>query len=310
MLAGSLPVTVHPGRLTLVSLSREALEWVRHTTGAAVAAAETLPGATSATVHRLVLQDGTHLVMKRFDRDDPFDRRPDRAAHEAGVLELLTGSAVPVPRLVACDPRGEESGAPSVLMVHVAGSAAPPAGWLDASAAMAARIAEVDSGDLDWRYARYNRGVEWLVPEWAADPGVWRGVFDVIDADPPEGDWCFIHRDLHPGNLIWQGDRIAAVIDWLSGCIGPPAIDGAHFLVNLIMDLGREAGEVFMAGYLARLPAGRWHPFWALVDAIDFLPFWDGPAAVDRWRWDDRPAAVTRGVFEGHLRTCLTAAGV
>lgn len=293
-----------------MTLPQQARDWVRRITGSPVLAAEPLPGASSASVYRLTMEDGPDLVIKRFDRDDPLDVRPDWAAHEAAVLELLAASAVRVPRLVGCDRAGKETGVPAVLMSHVRGSADLPDRWHAPAAAVVASIGTVTPGALDWLYERYNEGLQPIVPCWATDRGLWKSAFDLVASEPPDSSWGFIHRDLHPGNLVWQGGHVNAVLDWLSGCIGPLAIDPAHFRANLAMDLGSEAGDAFLVAYLRRVHPDTWHPYWAIVDAVDFLPFWESQEAVDRWRWDRRPAALTRSRFEDHLRSGLFAVGV
>lgn len=281
--------------------SPDTLGWIETNTGSAVRSTTLLDGATTATVERVDLEDGRRLVSKRFDRLDILDERPDRARHEAEVLDLLDPTAVPVPRLIAVDGDGSQAGAPTVLMSWVEGRTRLPDGWVHAMAANLADIHAVVPGPVTWEYERYNEGFELIAPVWAADPGVWADAFAIAAAKPPATTVGFIHRDYHGGNLLWHEGRLAAVLDWLSGCVGPVAEDLAHLRVNLAMDHGADAADAVLAAYRGLGQDDAWHPVWDAIAAIDFVPFYQGKRAVEEWRWDARPAAETQARFDRFL---------
>lgn len=270
-------------------------------TGSPVAEATELPGATTATVHAIDLVDGRRLVVKRFDREDFLDERPDRAVHEATVLVLLDGSDVPAPKLVAVDGDGSQAGAPSVLMSFIEGTPALPAGWIEAMAANLAAIHAVDPDPITWEYERYNGDEALFVPGWASDRAIWIEAFDLAAQTPPTTTTAFIHRDYHGGNLLWHDGRLAAVLDWLSGCIGSAAADLAHLRVNLAMDQDMHAADAVLGFYQGLAGEAAWHPVWDVIDAVDFLPYYHGEEAVEQWRWDERPSAETQARFDGFL---------
>lgn len=276
--------------------------WIHSVTGAPIAASAELAGATTATVHRIDLADGRRLVAKQFDRQDLLDERPDRAVHEAAVLDLLDGSDVPAPKPVAVDGEGSQAGAPTVLMSFVDGTPTLPRGWVEAMAANLAAIHAVDPGPITWEYERYNSSEALFVPSWASDPALWADAFALAAQPPPAATTtAIIHRDYHGGNLLWQHDRLAAVLDWLSACVGAPAADLAHLRVNLAMDRDMAAADAVLDAYRGLAGEDRWHPVWDVIDAVDFLPHYHGEAAVEEWRWDERPAAATQARFDGFL---------
>ena len=275
--------------------------WIQTVTGSPVAEATELAGSTSATVHAIDLIDGRQLVAKRFDRQDFLDERPDRALHEAAVLDLLDGGDVPAPGLVAVDGDGTQAGAPSVLMSFVQGAPALPAGWVAAMAGNLAAIHAVDPGPITWRYERYNGREALVVPSWASDRAIWIEAFDLAAQTPPATTTAFIHRDYHSGNLLWHDGRLAAVLDWLSGCIGFAAADLAHLRVNLAMDHDMDAADAVLSSYQGLAGEAVWHPVWDVIDAVDFLPYYHGEEAVEQWRWDERPAAATQARFDWFL---------
>jgi aminoglycoside phosphotransferase (APT) family kinase protein len=79
-------------------------------------------GGTSSAVHAVTVEDGRGrrhaLVLRRFVRAEWLAREPDLAEHEARVLDLLDGTDVAAPRLVAVDPHGAECDVPAVLMTR------------------------------------------------------------------------------------------------------------------------------------------------------------------------------------------------
>lgn len=288
-----------------MDLPHDLLRWVADITGSGVSSCQPLTPATTASVYRLRLESGARLVMKRYDIDDPYDQRPHRAAHEAEVLEMLARSAVPAPGLIAADRDGSSTGVATLLMDFVPGTTLLTDEWLEEMIDVVLLIHDTDPGGVDWEYERYAAKYDPWVPAWATDATLWHEVLAAASSSPPDTPHGFIHRDLHAGNVLWSGGGIAGVIDWMSACVGPLAIDTAHFRANLAMDHGIETADGFLEAYLAGVSPETWHPYWDLVDAVDFLPYWAGIQAVDSWRWDDRPAAETRARFEEYLGVAM-----
>ena len=57
-----------------------------------------------------------------------------------------------------------------------------------------------------WSYHGYHEGRDWRVPAGGATPAWDRAVVQTTTARPT-GPAVFIHRDFHPGNLLWSGSR-------------------------------------------------------------------------------------------------------
>ncbi|HYI01996.1 aminoglycoside phosphotransferase family protein [Hyalangium sp.] len=64
-----------------------------------------------------------------------------------------------------------------------------------------------------------------------------------------------LHGDFWPGNILWQEDRIAAVIDWEDAAVGDPLSDLACSRVELMCAYGEAAMEAFTAHFLDRAAA-------------------------------------------------------
>ena len=70
-------------------------------------------------------------------------------------------------------------------------------------------------------------------PRWATNPEVWERAVEIFHRPVPPTQQ-FIHRDYHPGNLLWQRRRLTGVVDWESACLGPPDVDIGHCRVNFL----------------------------------------------------------------------------
>jgi hypothetical protein len=53
-----------------------------------------------------------------------------------------------------------------------------------------------------------------------------------------------IHRDFHPGNVLWHRGQVSGVVDWQSASIGPASIDVANCRGNLL-GAGSDIAERF-----------------------------------------------------------------
>ena len=243
---------------------------------------EALP--VSATAKHLVtvsLQDGStrRLVLRRYHDAERLARDPWYVpAHEVLALGLLAASGVPAPRFYAADLEAAVCDVPALLESWVPGG---PAWQPDDLEAYLARAAEVlvkihavnvpSEAELP-RYAPYY-GRDREPPLFTTRPGLWERVSDVLDAPWPAHRETFIHRDYHPGNVLWDGSQVTGVVDWATAAWGPPGIDVARMRMNLAAHSGRDVADRFAVAYVAAggdLSARD--PFWDLLDAADLLP--------------------------------------
>ena len=76
---------------------------------------------------------------------------------------------------------------------------------------------------------------------------------------------CFIHRDFHPGNLLWRRRRLTGVVDWESASVGPPDVDVGHCRLNFLYQTPELAEQLAVAW---RDITGSIYDPWADVAAI------------------------------------------
>jgi aminoglycoside phosphotransferase (APT) family kinase protein len=250
-----------------------------------------LAGGISASVHAIDVIDGRgrprRLVLKRFLWDDPSE--PDMAGREARILELVRAIPLPTPEPVAVDRTGEEAGAPSLVMTRLPGAPVlrprDVGPWVRQLAELLPPIHALDVAgqDLDV-YRPYGVQREVEIPSSTRHRAAWERAIEVFKGPPPEPPATFIHRDYHPGNVLWHRGRPAGVIDWLHGCLGAPGADVGHCRINLWHLAGMEVADRLLAAYRSLMPsAPPYHPYWDLAAA---LGLWAEPMDLEEFVLD------------------------
>ncbi|MEU6912916.1 alpha/beta fold hydrolase [Streptomyces olindensis] len=271
-----------------------------------------LTGGWSAQMRRLTLDDGTELALRTFVK--PFFRlhAPGLLAREAGVLTLLAEQeGVPAAELIGVDATGEHCDHPSLLMSVLPGRVRVDEEELDARVdLLAAQLARIHRVVPEERPRTYQA---WTSPERVAAPegALWERAVDVIRRDPPPYEGCFLHRDFHPGNVLFTGTgaelRISGVVDWVETSWGPADLDVAHCSTALALLYGAEYGLGFGDRYAARggrrLAEGPDHLYWRLLDALAYAP--DAAKPAGPWRELGR-TDLTPEVLGGRLETYVT----
>jgi len=113
------------------------------------------------------------------------------------------------------------------------------------------------------------------VLDWARDVGTARDVADGSD---------LVHMDFHPGNLLVDGGRISAVVDWDGAGRGDRVLD----LVTLRFDLALRAPDLtdwFDDMLRQMVPADRLWAYWAHMSLrlVDWAIRHHTSAEVDLW---------------------------
>lgn len=235
----------------------------------------------STTLHAVDVMGPTGLIhqltLRRFHRADRLRTDPWYVpANEATVLGLLGSTEVPAPRLVAADTTPTMCDVPTLLTTRLPG-APPTSAEPVVLAALAETLAGIHRVDLPVVRALppyrpyYDPQLDGhrRPPTWSSNPGLWNHVFEILSAGPPAAKLGFIHRDYHPGQTLWEGERLVGVVDWTTGCLGPRGIDLARMRLNLAGRYGAEVADHFLALYRAAGAPDAHHPYWDLLDASD-----------------------------------------
>jgi Ser/Thr protein kinase RdoA (MazF antagonist) len=268
----------HPNQRTLASLPEElrrttvppaVRDWIARETGASVVRARRLTGASSTAIHGLTLSDGTRAVLRRYVWPGFLRAEPDAPAREVDALRFAHAHGLPVPDVVAADVTGAAvgDGVPVVLMTLLPGRAiAEPD--LTRLARVAATIHDVDPDGFAHDYFPWYERDELRPPAGSRWPALWETANELRRAHVPAYAPTFVHRDFHPGNVLWSRGRATGVVDWPNGCRGPWGCDIAHCRDNLVSLSGPDAADRFLADYEA--VTGRTYDwFWELASILE-----------------------------------------
>jgi aminoglycoside phosphotransferase (APT) family kinase protein len=255
---------------------RQALAWAAVRLGGRVVSARALHGGMSSAVHLITVErsggEREQAVLRRYVRPDPAE--PDPAACEARALRLAEAADVPTPALLAVDPDGTRAGVPALLMTRLPGRVdwwpSDLDRWLDRLAGLLPRIhgTALPPGVTMPRFAPYRQD-SYRPPGWARYPRVWERAVEISRGSAPDLPAVLLHRDFHPGNVLWCRGRVSGLVDWLGACAGPAPADVAHCRVNLLA-MGIEVTERFTVSW-ERVAGTAYHPWGDVVTIVGFL---------------------------------------
>ncbi|MFE6056452.1 phosphotransferase family protein [Kitasatospora sp. NPDC056446] len=303
----------------------DTLRWAREALapGERITRVSALRGGWTSRMRRLDVErpDGAGpyaLVLRSFVK--PFYRRhaPALLAREAGVLRLLEGGAVPAARALALDAHGASCDHPSLLTTHLPGSVRLDRDRdahrrADLLAGHLAAVHALDVGEA----GRPRAWQAWTAPDLVrvpadtARPALWARAVEEIRREAPAHRSCFLHRDFHPGNVLFTGAgdtlAVSGIVDWVETSWGPADLDVAHCATALALLHGPDAGLTFADRYRAAggaLAPDRDHLYWRLLDALAFAP--DAHKVAVPWR-DLGRTDLTPPALTGHLEDYLQA---
>lgn len=240
--------------------------------------ARALRGGMSSAVQLLTVQeDDGHrrqAVLRRYVRPEHNEQEPDAAGQEARALRVAWRAGVPIPALLAVDPAGTGAGVPAVLMSRLPGRVdwwpSDMGRWLRhlAETLPVIHAAPLPSADGLRPFAPHPQA-SYEPPGWARYPHVWERAAQISHQPPPRLPAVLLHRDFHPGNVLWRRGTVSGVVDWQDACTGPAAADVAHCRVNLL-DLSADAARRFTSLW-QRAAGATYHPWTDIVTIIGFL---------------------------------------
>lgn len=258
-----------PALLRRTDVPAAARAWVARCAGAQVQTVRRLPGASSSAVHSLLLRDGRRFVLRRYVWRKVVDDEPEAPAREVAGMAWARGHDVSAPDVLALDVDGNDvgDGIPAVLMSQLPGRA-EPAPDVVRLAELAASIHAVTPVGFGHEYAPWSRDTCTRPPTDATDPGLWDRAIELWHTAEPPAARAFIHRDLHPGNILWRNREVTGVVDWVSACVGPAGVDVATCRGNLVDSAGPESADAFVAAY-ERCVGSAHHPYWDLASLLE-----------------------------------------
>lgn len=236
-----------------------------------------LEGGISAETHAIEFLDGQGAVDKRVIRQHRHsDRKAARrlASREYGLLRALQSSEIPVPV-----PRFLDARAGLLVTDFVEGTVAldPSLPQVREMARYLARVHKLDTGLVEPLK---------LPRRTCPSDELFRGLSDedqkIISHLEPSSEICLLHGDFWPGNILWNDEKLIAILDWEDAALGDPVSDLAGCRLELIWKGGMSAVEAFTEEYSAHvsLPLERLS-YWELVvasAAMTSMPKWRLPS--------------------------------
>lgn len=282
-------------------------QWIELETGETVKDVARLTGGWTSEMRRVDTTERS-LVLRSFVSE--FYRRHAEGllTREADILTLLGRTAIPAASLVAVDATGSRCADPSLLMTLLPGRIClddPGIAARLATQLVAIHQVEVDESTRPRDYQAWTSADRVRLPEDAGK--TWTAAVDVIRADPPSYDPVFLHRDFHPGNVLFDDGRISGIVDWVETSWGPADLDVAHCSTALALLHGSEAGLAFPAAYVAAGGVLARDKYWYFLDALGFAP--DAEKVAVPWRQcgrDDLTPDVLRQHLEAYLEGLLS----
>ncbi|WP_258534521.1 phosphotransferase family protein [Streptomyces sp. PT12] len=291
---------------------------------ARVVGSERLHGGWTSVMRRLRLEGPPdapgHAVLRTFVAPFFVTHAEGLLNREADTLRLLaTVDDIPAPVLLGVDPVAAECEHLSLLMSLLPGAVRLDDAHHEARSDPLARqllaIHRVNAppSARPRVYQAWTSPERVRVPEATTRPEVWRRAIEVIANGPPRYEGCFLHRDFHPGNVLFEGEgarpRVTGVVDWVETSWGPPDLDVAHCATALALLHGPRAATRLTERYRAlggTLAPPAAHRYWRLLDALAYAP--DAELVATSWRAlgraDLTPGRVARRL-EGYVAGLL-----
>jgi aminoglycoside phosphotransferase (APT) family kinase protein len=251
-----------------------AVAWASEQLGSEVVEVGELTGGWTSTMLAITTATGTRAVLRLMTREPWRTHGAELTTREHETQLMLAATDVPAPRSIALDATGEQAGDPAHLMSLLPGTVdlrrSSPADLVALARTLVA-VHAVRPAVRPRTYQSWAVPAKQVVPPWAREPEAWERAFAVLAQDPPPYDGTFLHRDFSPRNLLWSGDRLTGIVDWVETSWGPAWLDVAHCRTILAIHAGIDAADRFGAEYVALTGRGP-QPYFDLMDVVGLLP--------------------------------------
>lgn len=208
-------------------------------------------------------------------------RNPQIAADEFKLLQMVAEAGVAVPQPIYVDPTGALLGTPALVVEFVEGTSEfTPSDVDHFTHQLALQLHNIHALDAARFELDFLPKQSTILPpppvqldESLSERRI-RQALEGWDVRPHTNPPTLLHGDYWPGNILWQGEKLAAVIDWEDAQVGDPLADVANCRFELAWTVSAEAMASFTHHYQALSNSA--------LSSLDFtnLPYWDLRAAL------------------------------
>ncbi len=236
----------------------------------------------------------------------------------ARALQRAETHGLAAPRLIAADLDGRASGTVTTLETFLSGSAdLPPTASVARLREAGAALARVHAFSMEPQAHLPHRPRPCAVDDRAAErrrgsmpttPLLQEADERVMSHGVPAATSVLLHGDVWGGNMLFEGDRCVALIDWKTAGVGNPGVDLGSLRMQMALQYGQDAPAHVLEGWERQ--AGRAAiavPYWDAVAALNTPTDLDHAVGAPGFADDGRPldaAAVTER-RDAFLRTAL-----
>ncbi len=242
-----------------------------------------LKGGISAEMTGLEIEhpDGqTKKMIVRRPGEGALKQNPKAAADEFKLLQITQSLGLATQRPYHLDQSGQIFSRPYLVLEYIEGQMVFSPANLDHHllqlATHLAKIHRVNGSKLDLSFlpknvngcAEMGRKRPTTVDQ-SLDEGRIRETLASVWPLPQRNASVLLHGDFWPGNVLWQDDKLAAVIDWEDAKLGDPLADLAISRLDIVWIFGLEAMNAFTHHYQSRMAIDYTHlSYWDLCAAL------------------------------------------
>jgi len=253
-----------------------ALAWAGSALGSPVASYDALDGGLTSTMLVLRHDGGSESVLRLMTVEPWRTHGAELTTREREAQLAMAGTPVPAPTSVALDAEGAVAGAAAHLMSRLPGAPleedeALGEHRLRAMADLLVTIHAQRPAEPFRTFQSWAWEEKWVVPSWSRHPDSWWRAFEVLSGSAPAYEPTFLHRDFGHRNLLWSGDAVTGVVDWVETSTGPAWLDAAHAASNLALAHGTGPAQDFLRRYAAASSTDA-DAHWLVMDAVGHLP--------------------------------------
>ena len=253
-----------------------ALAWAGSALGSPVTSYDALDGGLTSTMLVLRHDGGSESVLRLMTVEPWRTHGAELTTREREAQLAMAGTPVPAPTSVALDAEGAVAGAAAHLMSRLPGAPleedeALGEHRLQAMADLLVTIHAQRPAEPFRTFQSWAWEEKWVVPPWSRHPDSWRRAFEVLAGPAPAYEPTFLHRDFGHRNLLWSGDAVTGVVDWVETSTGPAWLDAAHAASNLALAHGTGPAQDFLRRYAAASSTDA-DAHWLVMDAVGYLP--------------------------------------